>query len=208
MKLIIAALALFFVANGSCQQDGQTYASIMPGKYSVNLSFVINGVESNGPPCTTSAPGSACLPQLYTGDTVKITYNVNTTTPANTTSTITLKGCYGPESSMNRAWRKPKPVIKDDKQCSVKIAAGLPPTGEYTYTVKDNTAPAVYRIMALEICPGNVACSLGKSVAFYQTQPINSQPGWLMAMVGVFSTIGPITLAAYFVTERHMKKNK
>ena len=84
----------------------------MPGKYSVSLSYVIDGVDfADATPCTTSAPNSACLPILSPGDSVKITYNVNVTTPANATSTVNLKGCFGPESTANRAWRKVNPVI-------------------------------------------------------------------------------------------------
>ena len=146
--------------------------------------------------------------QLVSGNAVKITYNVNTTTPANATSTITLRGCYGAQSSANRAWRKPNPIIAKDKQCSVKIATGLPPAGEYVYKIGDAVAPAVYRVMALEICESGAACAMGSSPGYYETEPINSTPGWLLAMVGVFATIGPVCLAGYFITERKMKKNK
>jgi High-affinity nitrate transporter accessory len=137
-----------------------------------------------------------------------INYAVNTTTPANATSTINLKACFGPQSSANRAWRKPNPVIVDDKSCSTKITTGLPPTGNFTYTVTTRLAPAVYRIQALEICPGNVACSMGASAAYFQTYTIDATPGWLMAMAGCFAALGPLSLVAFFVWEQYMKKRQ
>jgi hypothetical protein len=146
--------------------------------------------------------------QLNPGDKVFIKYFVNSTAPVNTTSTITLKACFGPQSSANRAWRKAAPVIVDDKSCSTKITAGLPPTGNFTYTVTNRLAPAVYRIQALEICTDNVACSYGASTGFFQTYTINATPGWLMAMAGCFSAIGPLSLAAFFVWERNIKKKQ
>ena len=35
-----------------------------------------------------------------------------------------------------------------------------------------------------------------------QIQPIDSRPAWLMALVGVFCTLGPITLAGFFTYEK------
>ena len=40
-----------------------------------------------------------------------------------------------------------------------------------------------------------------------QIQPINSTPSWLLAMVGVFSCIGPLTLAGFFTWEKVIKKD-
>ena len=169
---------------------------------------MISGVESNSPPCPLSAPNSACLPQLYPGDVVKISYAVNTTTPANATSTVTLKACFGPQSSVNRAWRKPNANITLDKQCSTKIAANLPPEGEFNYIISSNVPPAVYRVLAMEFCTGGAVCGLGASQGFYEVNLADVTPSWLMALVGVFATIGPLTLIGFFVTERYLKKNK
>lgn len=41
-----------------------------------------------------------------------------------------------------------------------------------------------------------------------QIIPINSTPSWLMALVGVFCTLGPLTLTGFFVWERLLKKEK
>jgi hypothetical protein len=49
---------------------------------------------------------------------------------------------------------------------------------------------------------------MGMSSGFYQVQPINSQPTWLMAMMGVFATIGPLSLAGFFVWEQYYKKQQ
>lgn len=185
------------------------YAELKPGKLSVQLSYSFAGGSAIlSPPCNVTAPGSDCLPKLYAGDAVLITYNVNTTTPANSTSTVTLKACFGAESSLNRAWRKPGPLIADDKQCSTKVATKLPPTGQYLYGIAENTAPAVYRIIAIEICADGTACSMGASPGFYQVMHSNSRPGWLMAMTGVFAAIGPVVLAGFFITEHYIKKRK
>lgn len=137
-----------------------------------------------------------------------IQYSVNSTTPVNSTSTITLKACFGPESSLNRAWRKPNPVIVDDKQCSTKIASKLPPTGQYLYGIAGNAAPAVYRVIAIEICADGTACSMGASPGFFQVLASNSTPGWLMAMTGAFAAIGPVTLTGFFMFEHYIKKRK
>lgn len=40
-----------------------------------------------------------------------------------------------------------------------------------------------------------------------QIQPINSTPSWLLAMVGVFCCIGPLTLAGFFTWEKVIKKD-
>lgn len=39
-----------------------------------------------------------------------------------------------------------------------------------------------------------------------QIIPIDSTPGWLMALTGVFCAIGPIALAGFFVVEKVIKK--
>ena len=165
-------------------------------------------MDSSPAACTNSASNSTCLPLLKagTGDSVKIMYSVNGTAPVNSTATITLKACFSAATAANRAWRKPSPIIVDDKQCSVKIAAGLPYTGEYTYVVGPDSIPAVFNILALEICEGGAACGTGRSLGYYQVEAINYTPTWLLAMTGVFATIGPIVLASFFVWEFKMKK--
>lgn len=35
-----------------------------------------------------------------------------------------------------------------------------------------------------------------------QVQTINATPSWLLALVGVFSCIGPLTLAGFFTWEK------
>jgi hypothetical protein len=42
--------------------------------------------------------------------------------------------------------------------------------------------------------------------AALQIVPINSRPGWLLALVGVLAAVGPVTLAAFFTWEKVIKK--
>lgn len=90
----------------------------------------------------------------------------------------------------------------------MKIASGLPPQGNFTYTPGPNTPPAVYQVLVLEICQGGAACGMGMSSGFYQVQAIDSRPAWLMAIMGVFSIIGPLSLAGFFVWEQYYKKQR
>lgn len=40
-----------------------------------------------------------------------------------------------------------------------------------------------------------------------QIIPINSTPGWLLALTGVFCAIGPVVLAGFFIVEKVIKKD-
>ena len=40
-----------------------------------------------------------------------------------------------------------------------------------------------------------------------QVNTINSTPSWLLALVGVFCCIGPLTLAGFFTWEKVLKKD-
>lgn len=126
---------------------------------------------------------------------------------ANATSTITIKGCYSPTSSKDRPWRKAKPVIADDKQCSVKIASAKAPEGTFTWTPPQQAAPATYSVRVLEVCADGSYCGMGNSKGFYQIDPIDNRPTWLMVMAGCFAAIGPIVLAS-FMTWEYMGKKK
>ena len=55
-KLTAICSFLFFAA----------YASISPAQYQVELAYQINGTDVVTPPCTNSAPGAECLPQVST----------------------------------------------------------------------------------------------------------------------------------------------
>jgi len=100
------------------------------------------------------------------------------------------------------------PHLQNDKQCSVKIASGLPPQGEYTYTPGPNSIPAVYNVLALTVCSDGAYCSMGKSAGYFQINEINSTPAWLLTLSGIFAAIGPLCLALYFVAERYLKKRQ
>ena len=148
--------------------------------------------------------------QAGVGQSVAIAYAVNTTFAPNSTSTITLKGCYGLQSTSNRAWRKANPVISLDKQCGVAIAAGLPPQGEFTWKVGPNTAPAVYSVIALEVCAGGLYCGSSATAAsgYFQVLLVNDRPTWLMVMAGCFAALGPLSLASFFIWENKFKAKK
>jgi hypothetical protein len=116
----------------------------------------------------------------------------------------------GPQSTSNRAWRKANPVISLDKQCGVAIAAGLPPQGDFVWKVGPNVAPAVYSIIALEVCAGGQYCGIsaagGAGSGYFQVFPVEDRPTWLMACAGAFAAIGPLSLASFFVWEWKIKK--
>lgn len=186
------------------------YASLAPPKYVLQLSYPGEAV-TDPPPCNATAPGSACLPVLDAGvgQSVTITYSVNSSYVANTSSTVTLKGCFSATSSANRAWRKANPIIAKDKQCSVKIATGLPAAGgNFTFKLGPNMAPAVYRVLALEVCTGGAFCAMGSSPGYFQVLAIDSRPKWLIVMASCFAAIGPVSLAAFFVWEQKIKKQQ
>lgn len=73
-----------------------------------------------------------------------------------------------------------------------------------------NTPPAIYNIQLLEVVAGSNPKSyaaMGRSLGFFQIDPINSTPSWLLALVGVFCCIGPLTLAGFFTWEKVIKKD-
>lgn len=198
-----AAVLLVLAALCACARSQTTYSSL-PKNYYVNLSYILNGVNSD--PCQGNP---SCLPEVSIpdGDAVIISYSPIDGT-ANTTSTITLQACYNTPSTQDRPWRKPNNVISKDKQCTVSVAKGLGPQGNFTYFPNDNTSPAGYFIQVLEVCSGGQYCGMARSVQQYTIVPIDSRPAWLMVLVGVFCCVGPFSLAAFFVGERYMKKRQ
>lgn len=89
------------------------------------------------------------------------------------------------------------------------IAAGLPPQGDFVWKVGPNVAPAVYSIIALEICAGGQYCGMSATGAsgYFQVFPVEDRPTWLMAMAGCFAAIGPLALASFFIWEWKLKKS-
>jgi len=89
------------------------YSSLAPPKLVVGLAFNNSGAVTDVVPCTNYNSNSTCLPQIKaaSGDSIKIAYVVNSTYTVNSTATVTLKGCFSPASSANRAWRKFNNVI-------------------------------------------------------------------------------------------------
>jgi len=201
-------LALLGLACMAAAED-QMYASIQPPTYTLTLTFTINGVTGTPIPCNASD----CLPQVSVPvhDSITIAYSGPAGAPGNT---VSLMSCFAPASSKNRAWRKANAAIPKDKQCNVAkpFKTGLPTgSGSFTWTPGPNTPPATYNIQLLEVVAGSspkTYAAMGKSAGFYTIIPINSRPGWLMAMTGIFCAIGPITLAGFFTYEKIYKKEK
>ena len=48
---------------------------------------------------------------------------------------------------------------------------------------------------------------MGRSKGQYAIVPIDSRPTWLLAMVGVFCCVGPLTLAAFLTFEKLTKRD-
>ncbi|KAI7840574.1 hypothetical protein COHA_005727 [Chlorella ohadii] len=193
----------------------QNYSSLQPPAYTITLSFNISGTEYNPLPCV-DLTNRACLPQASTcvsvpnGDSVIIRWEGPAGAAGNTLSLMT---CFSNSSAVDRPWRKANAVISKDKKCNVEkpFKQGLPTgSGSYVWTPGANTPPAIYNIQLLEVQansdPTNYT-AMGRSVGFFQIQPINSTPSWLLAMVGVFSCIGPLTLAGFFTWEKVIKKD-
>lgn len=58
------------------------------------------------------------------------------------------------------------------------------------------------------MCANGQYCGKGRSVGYYTIIPIDSRPGWLIALVSVFCCVGPVALATFFFVEHRMKKQK
>lgn len=74
-----------------------------------------------------------------------------------------------------------------------------------------NTPGATYNIQLLEVVNGSsptTYAAMGKSPGFFVLTPIDPRPSWLMALVGVFCCIGPLTLAGFFYVEKIYRKQK
>ncbi|KAL4517928.1 hypothetical protein Ndes2526B_g02320 [Nannochloris sp. 'desiccata'] len=189
--------------------NSQTYAEISPAKYLVDFSLKLSGVESDPEPCTKSALGSECLPQVQAAqDSIIINWTVDPSYTVNTTSSIKIRACYSNESSASRPWRAAKPIINKDNQCKTVIAEGQSAEGSYIYSPGPNTAPASYQIQVLEICEDGQYCSFGESVGFYQINKIDDRPAWLITTASIFVSLGPLSLAIFMVYERKLKKKQ
>jgi High-affinity nitrate transporter accessory len=203
------------------------YASISPPKWIVSLSYKSAEGLSTPVPCGNITASGICIPtgeplpnvNIPEKNSVVITYRLNTTAVpnyTNTSSTITLKGCYSDVSSVDRPWRKAGPIIGKDKQCSIKVTSGLAPVqledgnwgGEYTYTPGQGTGPAFYTVEAVEVCEDGLFCAFGKATGYYSITPIDDLPSWLVGTSIGLMFLGPLVLIGYFVVERRMKKNK
>lgn len=207
--LLLATLGLCGLAAAQ-----QQYSSLQPPAYTIELTYTINGVTGTPLPCNASN----CLPQVSVPehDSITINYSGPVGAPGNT---ISLMSCYAPVSTANRAWRKAEPVINKDKQCNTgeatsgkPFATGLPTgTGSFTWTPGPNTPPATYFIQLLEIVADSGSdptyAAMGRSPGQYTIIPINSTPGWLLALTGVFCAIGPVVLAGFFIVEKVIKKD-
>lgn len=185
-----------------------TYSSLQPPKYNVELGYIIDGVESFPPACPDYAPGSSCLEQVDAGqnNSLVVRYSVKEGYSVNLTSTVRIQACYGPDNIVDRPWRKFNDVIANNKQCSADLGANLRPEGSFAYVVGPNSAPSVYSVEVIEVCEDGSYCAMGTSPGYFQVQPINSRPSWLMALTGVFSVIGPSILVGFFVWEYKVKK--
>ncbi|KAL4436332.1 hypothetical protein ABPG77_009894 [Micractinium sp. CCAP 211/92] len=207
--LLLAVLGLCGLAAAQ-----QTYSSLQPPAYTIELTFTINGVTGTPIPCNSST----CLPQVSVPDhdSITINYSGPAGAPGNT---ISLMSCYTNSSAANRAWRKANAVINKDKQCNTgegtpgkPFATGLPTgTGSFKWTPGPNTPPSDYFIQLLEVVADSGSdptyAAMGRSAGQYAIIPIDSTPGWLMALTGVFCAIGPLTLAGFFIVEKVIKKD-
>lgn len=203
--ILLALLGLCGLAAAA-----QNYSSLQPPAYTITLSFNLSGSVLNPLPCV-DLTNRACLPQVMVtdGDSVIIRWEGPAGAPGNTLSLMT---CFSNASAVDRPWRKANPVISKDKKCNVAypFAEDLPTgSGSYVWTPDANTPPAIYNIQLLEVqansSPTNYS-AMGRSPGFFQVQTINATPSWLLAMVGVFCCIGPLTLAGFFTWEKVLKK--
>ena len=73
-----------------------------------------------------------------------------------------------------------------------------------------NTPPGGYFIQLLEVVNGSnptTYSAMGRSQGQYTIIPIDSRPTWLLALVGVFCCVGPLTLAAFLTFEKLTKRD-
>jgi hypothetical protein len=196
------------------------YASLKPNKYIVGVSIQTAAGQAieQGPACVVGTTsdcadgGDVPMVNVPDRDSVVITWSLNATAGAvvNASSTLTIRACYAPASSVDRPWRKAQPIIgKDfDKNCNIKVAVGVDPAlGKFVFTPTDKAASALYNIEVLEMCEGGLYCAMGKSVATYGITAVDGRPTWLLACSFAFMGVGPFTLIAFFVYEKKIKKS-
>lgn len=207
--MVRASLLLALLGLCSLAAAQQNYTSLQPAAYTITLSYTALGVTDTPVPCNTTG----CYPQVTVPDHDSIT--IAYSGPAGAAgNTISIMSCYVATYSKNRAWRKASPIISKDKQCNVAkpFKTGLPTgTGSFTWTPGPNTPGSVYFMQVLEVVAGSdpkTYAAMGRSVGNFQIIPIDSRPAWLMAMVGVFCSVGPIVLTGFFVWEKVLKKEK
>lgn len=178
----------------------QTYSSLEPQKYNVDLSFL--GADNEVIEAGTTLKADV--------DSVVVNWSVKPEFSANATDTIRIQMCYTTPNINDRPWRKYNDVISKNKQCNLDIATGLTPSAEgtYTYFLPNYIPTSGYfmQVIAVQDVTGAYV-SFGNSTSF-QVEMIDDTPDWLRAVTGVLAAIGPITLIGFFVVERKMKAKK
>lgn len=210
---VVLALGLLF-ATGVHALDATVDALGSTQKLSVELGFVIGGVESNPAPCTNTSAN--CVPQLQVAenpaqsDVLIVRYAFNTTFMPGVSENISgidLRACFAPVSQTDRGWRKDKYAINPAKsnQCKMllnKKGALAPQDGVFRWSLPNSLPPeATYNIRAFTICgyDGDTPtyCSWGQSRGYFASVGWNSVPSWLIAVTVPLICVGPAILVMY-----------
>jgi hypothetical protein len=185
-----------------------TYSSLNPQEYAVKLSYVNSDGKEQDIGCDSPSANAACMTTLQASQSsITVKYETKPDFPVNSTSTVRIQMCYGPENIVDRPWRKFNDVISKNKQCPLDITTNAPAEGEYTYALPDYIPQSVYFMQVVEVCEDGTYCAYGNST-YFNVDMIDDTPTWVNAVSGVLAAIGPITLGGFFLVEQKLRKNK
>uniref|UniRef100_A0A0D3F750 High-affinity nitrate transporter n=1 Tax=Oryza barthii TaxID=65489 RepID=A0A0D3F750_9ORYZ len=149
---------------------------------------------------------------LVVGNTVTVTWSLNTSEPAGADAafkSVKVKLCYAPASRTDRGWRKASDDLHKDKACQFKVtvqpyAAGA---GRFDYVVARDIPTASYFVRAYAVDASGTEVAYGQSSpdAAFDVAGITGIHASLKVAAGVFSTFSIAALAFFFVVEKRKK---
>lgn len=140
-------------------------------------------------------------------------------------STVKLKACFAPPSTVNKKWRKIKDNFGKDNSCKGGVSSDkfdyTPGAASQTMTFGSKTPTGFFAIRAFVQCSeqsGDNFCHVVNWVnkgdeagaVFFPTEVMDSRPNNLFVAVFICAFIGPVLLLAFLIYERGIlaKQNK
>eukprot|EP01024_Parvocaulis_polyphysoides_P068988 TRINITY_DN842_c1_g1_i6.p3 TRINITY_DN842_c1_g1~~TRINITY_DN842_c1_g1_i6.p3 ORF type:complete len:210 (-),score=28.28 TRINITY_DN842_c1_g1_i6:1004-1633(-) len=164
--------------------------------------------------CSSAVPGDRgeeCATLSWDDDDwAYVSWSLDKLAPNNgrTATALNIYRCFSEHFTVNRKWRKPKAVIRKDKQCK-KIETLPADATSYNYTIPSDTPEATYFFRILVKCSEDKHDFCGKDdndENFYLVDPMESIPTGLVVGVIVAIILAPTFLVVYFTYEFAIKK--